>query len=79
METGVAWDGEAFPSAHNNAVNVHERMMTEEEIYEVLRECYDPEIPVNIVDLGLVYGVAIEAGTVNVQMTLTAPGFRWAQ
>ncbi len=49
-------------------------MMTEEEIYEVLRECYDPEIPVNIVDLGLVYGVAIENGTVIVQMTLTAPG-----
>jgi metal-sulfur cluster biosynthetic enzyme len=49
-------------------------MITEEEIYEVLRECYDPEIPVNIVDLGLVYGVAIENGAVSVQMTLTAPG-----
>ncbi|MBV8053789.1 MAG: DUF59 domain-containing protein [Deltaproteobacteria bacterium] len=49
-------------------------MLTEEEIYEVLRECYDPEIPVNIVDLGLIYGVAVENSTVNVQMTLTAPG-----
>jgi metal-sulfur cluster biosynthetic enzyme len=49
-------------------------MLTEEEIYEVLRECYDPEIPVNIVDLGLVYGIAIENGTVNIRMTLTAPG-----
>jgi metal-sulfur cluster biosynthetic enzyme len=49
-------------------------MLSEEEIYEVLRECYDPEIPVNIVDLGLVYGVMVENGTVNVQMTLTAPG-----
>ncbi len=48
--------------------------LTEAEVYEVLRECYDPEIPVNIVDLGLVYGVAIEAGVVNVRMTLTAPG-----
>ena len=49
-------------------------MLTEEEIYEVLRECYDPEIPVNVVDLGLIYGVAIEDGGVGIQMTLTAPG-----
>ena len=50
-------------------------MLTEEEVYEVLRECYDPEIPVNIVELGLVYSVALEAdGVVNIQMTLTAPG-----
>lgn len=48
--------------------------LSEAEVYEVLRECYDPEIPVNIVDLGLVYGVAIENGVVNVTMTLTAPG-----
>jgi metal-sulfur cluster biosynthetic enzyme len=49
-------------------------MATKEEIYEVLSMCYDPEIPVNIVDLGLVYDVEIDGGTVNVKMTLTAPG-----
>jgi|SRR6516165_551445 metal-sulfur cluster biosynthetic enzyme len=49
-------------------------MLTDAEIYEVLRECYDPEIPVNIVDLGLIYGVAIDGPAVEVQMTLTAPG-----
>ena len=49
-------------------------MLTEEEIYEVLRECFDPEIPVNVVDLGLIYGVDIERNSVNVRMTLTAPG-----
>ena len=49
-------------------------MLTEGEIYEILRECFDPEIPVNVVDLGLIYGVAIEGSAVNVQMTLTAPG-----
>src|SRR3984893_6188720 len=49
-------------------------MLTEEEVYEVLRECYDPEIPVNVVDLGLIYGVAISESGVNVRMTLTAPG-----
>ena len=48
--------------------------ITEAEVYEVLRECFDPEIPVNIVDLGLVYGVALQGGVVNVTMTLTAPG-----
>ena len=49
-------------------------MVTEPEIYEVLRECFDPEIPVNIVDLGLIYGVALDGDTVNIQMTLTARG-----
>ena len=48
-------------------------------VWETLRSCYDPEIPVNIVDLGLVYDLAIEPVTggskkVSVKMTLTAPG-----
>jgi metal-sulfur cluster biosynthetic enzyme len=51
-----------------------ETMPTQEEVYEVLRTCYDPEIPVNIVDLGLVYGVHIAAQKVDVTMTLTARG-----
>jgi probable FeS assembly SUF system protein SufT len=51
----------------------------EEEVWEQLRTVYDPEIPVNIVDLGLVYDCQIitdqDAGTkVEVKMTLTAPG-----
>jgi FeS assembly SUF system protein len=49
-------------------------MATKEEIYEVLATCYDPEIPVNIVDLGLIYGVEVSDGKVQVKMTLTAPG-----
>lgn len=49
-------------------------MLTQEEVYEVLRECYDPEIPVNIVDLGLIYNVSLDNDIVNIQMTLTAPG-----
>ena len=47
---------------------------TEADVYEVLRECYDPEMPVNIVDLGLVYNVEIKGGVITVEMTLTAPG-----
>ena len=50
----------------------------EEEVWNVLHTCYDPEIPVNIVDLGLVYNCEIheKEGGVNIliQMTLTAPG-----
>jgi metal-sulfur cluster biosynthetic enzyme len=49
-------------------------MLSEEEVYEVLRECFDPEIPVNVVDLGLIYGVEVERTAVKVRMTLTAPG-----
>lgn len=53
--------------------------LNEELVRSALRNVYDPEIPVNIVDLGLVYGLRIEqlpAGgrRVRLQMTLTAPG-----
>ena len=43
-------------------------------VMDALRSCYDPEIPVNIVDLGLVYGVTIENHNVMIRMTLTAMG-----
>lgn len=48
--------------------------INEESIYDALRECYDPEIPVDIVNLGLVYGVTIVDDWVGVKMTLTSPG-----
>jgi FeS assembly SUF system protein len=50
--------------------------INEAEVMDALRECYDPEIPVNIVDLGLVYNVDInnETGMVNITMTLTSLG-----
>jgi probable FeS assembly SUF system protein SufT len=53
--------------------------VSEEDVWNQLRQCYDPEIPVNIVDLGLVYDCRLmkkeEGGTrVEVKMTLTAPG-----
>ena len=43
-------------------------------IQEALRDVYDPEIPVNVLDLGLIYDIKIDEGQVYVQMTLTAPG-----
>jgi FeS assembly SUF system protein len=47
----------------------------QDKIIEKVRTCYDPEIPVNIYDLGLVYDVKVETtGHVHVKMTLTSPG-----
>lgn len=46
----------------------------EQKVVEVLKTCYDPEIPVNIYELGLVYGVTVEeGGRVAIEMTLTSP------
>ena len=44
------------------------------QVIEALRTCYDPEIPVNIYELGLIYDVKVEpSGATRVQMTLTSP------
>jgi len=47
-------------------------MATIEGVYEELKQVFDPEIPVNIVDLGLIYGVELEATKCKVRMTLTS-------
>ena len=62
------------PVADHAGVKVDEKA-----VWDQLRTCYDPEIPVNIVDLGLVYDCLIDqpkgaAAKVSVKMTLTAPG-----
>jgi metal-sulfur cluster biosynthetic enzyme len=48
--------------------------VTEQDIWNQLRQCYDPEIPLNIVDLGLVYDVVMDGSKIDVRMTLTSPG-----
>jgi len=53
--------------------------VTDQHVWDALRQCYDPEIPVNIVDLGLVYEAKVEEefpgdANVYIRMTLTAPG-----
>lgn len=51
-------------------------MITKEDVLAVLKNIYDPEIPVNIVDLGLIYNIDIDndKGIVKIKMTLTAQG-----
>ncbi|MHC4236189.1 MAG: metal-sulfur cluster assembly factor [Planctomycetota bacterium] len=49
-------------------------MVTEEQAWEALKQIEDPEVGLNIVDLGLVYEIDIEESAVSVKMTLTSPG-----
>lgn len=69
---GLEPPAEAAPKA------APDRPVTEDDVWRALRQCYDPEIPVNVVDLGLVYDFVLTPGEggahVAVKMTLTAPG-----
>jgi metal-sulfur cluster biosynthetic enzyme len=60
-----------FASAPRPA-SIARTMPTTEDVYGQLRQVYDPEIPVNIVDLGLIYSVAVEDETAKITMTLTS-------
>ncbi|TVO75977.1 metal-sulfur cluster assembly factor [Sedimenticola selenatireducens] len=53
--------------------NLKQEEIAEKVVYEALREVIDPEVGINIVDLGLVYGVSANAERVDVTMTLTSP------
>jgi metal-sulfur cluster biosynthetic enzyme len=52
-----------------------QQAVTEEQVYAALKKCMDPEIPVNVVDLGLIYGVKVAGGKdVDIKMTMTTRG-----
>ncbi len=48
-------------------------LVHEDQIRQALRTIYDPEIPINLLDLGLIYGIDIDNNAVKIRMTLTAP------
>ena len=51
------------------------KTITEEEVYSALRKCMDPEIPVNVVELGLIYGVKVKPeNNIDIKMTMTTRG-----
>ncbi len=55
-------------------------LVIEAEVIEALRTCFDPEIPVNIYELGLIYDVKVDpSGVVAIRMTLTSPNCPAAQ
>jgi metal-sulfur cluster biosynthetic enzyme len=52
-----------------------QQTVTEEQVYAALKKCMDPEIPVNVVDLGLIYGIKVAGGKdVDIKMTMTTRG-----
>jgi len=68
-------DADSLGKVATDFVNVKNQEATlDEQIWNILRTCYDPEIPVNIVDLGLIYDVKVIDNNVIVYLTLTAPG-----
>ncbi len=57
-----------------NSLGATEQSALREKVIDVLRTCYDPEIPVNIYELGLIYEVKVsDAGEAHIRMTLTTP------
>jgi FeS assembly SUF system protein len=66
---------------HDGQVEViMEAIIIEAEVIEALRSCFDPEIPVNIYELGLIYDVKVDpSGAVGIRMTLTSPSCPAAQ
>ncbi len=59
---------------NENKLTQTELNIIESEVISVLKTCYDPEIPVNIYELGLIYGINVsDDGEVEIKMTLTTP------
>ena len=64
---------EAFGGEGNEPVVAADKAVIASEVEEVLKSIYDPEIPVNIYDLGLIYGVEVNDAHAIITMTLTTP------
>ncbi len=67
------------PEQQTPSDSTGQKAVTPELVWDALKECYDPEIPVNIVELGLVYELKVEEelpgeANIYIRMTLTAPG-----
>lgn len=85
LAPGGTAENRALPqgSCENSDKSVKNMAVSEQDVLNALRSCYDPEIPVNIVDLGLIYNIALTAVSdgsetakqdVTIDMTLTAQG-----
>ena len=54
-------------------------MINKETVNDILKQCYDPEIPIDLWNLGLIYNIDIKENSINILMTLTTPGCSMAQ
>lgn len=72
--------GKEVPATPEKEPDIFSGSVDEQQVWEQIKTCYDPEIPVNIVDLGLIYDLQISPQSdgsgqrVDIKMTLTAPG-----
>jgi FeS assembly SUF system protein len=65
---------DSAPAAGAQPLTALEAIALQDKVIEALRTCYDPEIPVNIYELGLIYETKVEtSGEVSIKMTLTSP------
>ena len=65
---------EAPPAAIGTTISYRGGPVTEAQVVGAIRECYDPEIPLDIYELGLIYGIDIDQSAIAVKMTLTSEG-----
>ena len=73
-EAAAPATGDAPATSAQDPTRFVEQKLIEGKVIEALQKVYDPEIPVNIYELGLIYGIEVKAdNTVHVKMTLTAP------
>jgi metal-sulfur cluster biosynthetic enzyme/rhodanese-related sulfurtransferase len=62
------------PTDTGTAITFRGGPVSESQVVAAIRECYDPEIPINVYDLGLVYGIDIDESQIAIRMTLTSEG-----
>ena len=55
-------------------MQLEKNMIKKNDVIEILKTCFDPEIPIDLWNLGLIYNIDIEKDTINILMTLTTPG-----
>ena len=75
------WYGATYPDAAALGLEAEaiefeahdDGVVREDQVKQALKTIFDPEIPINLLDLGLIYGIDIDGGQVNIRMTLTAP------
>ncbi len=62
------------PATQGTTISHRGGTISDQQVIAAIRECYDPEIPLNVYDLGLIYGIDIDADAIAVTMTLTSEG-----